>query len=133
MSVFSERELAYLRGERLLGRLATVGADGMPHVVPVGWSLDETGTLVEIGGRNGAAYNMIVAITVLWATHLYNPSTGVATATGVQGLGLLFGPLTGGILAETTSLTTALLGGAFIVAVTALLAPRVDLVHGQPD
>lgn len=81
----------------------------------------------------GAAYNMIVAITVLWATHLYNPSTGVATATGVQGLGLLFGPLTGGILAETTSLTTALLGGAFIVAVTALLAPRVDLVHGQPD
>ncbi|MBB5783250.1 pyridoxamine 5'-phosphate oxidase family protein [Nonomuraea jabiensis] len=52
MSLFSERELAYLRGERLLGRLATVGADGMPHVVPVGWSLDETGTLIEIGGRN---------------------------------------------------------------------------------
>ncbi|MEV4364992.1 PPOX class F420-dependent oxidoreductase [Nonomuraea sp. NPDC049625] len=52
MSIFSERELAYLRGERLLGRLATVGANGMPHVVPVGWSLDETGTLIEIGGRN---------------------------------------------------------------------------------
>ncbi|MEV1167841.1 PPOX class F420-dependent oxidoreductase [Nonomuraea sp. NPDC049784] len=52
MSIFSERELAYLRGERLLGRLATVGADGMPHVVPVGWSFDETGTLIEIGGRN---------------------------------------------------------------------------------
>ncbi|WP_431919857.1 PPOX class F420-dependent oxidoreductase [Nonomuraea jabiensis] len=32
--------------------MATVGADGMPHVVPVGWSLDETGTLIEIGGRN---------------------------------------------------------------------------------
>ncbi|MEZ7124785.1 hypothetical protein ACBR40_05575 [Nonomuraea sp. AD125B] len=42
MNIFSERELAYPRGERLLGRLATVGADGMPHVVPVSWSLDET-------------------------------------------------------------------------------------------
>ncbi|MEV4582789.1 PPOX class F420-dependent oxidoreductase [Nonomuraea jabiensis] len=52
MSLFSEREPAYLRGERLPGRLATIGADGMPHVVPVGWSLDETGTLIEIGGRN---------------------------------------------------------------------------------
>ncbi|MFB4273192.1 PPOX class F420-dependent oxidoreductase [Nonomuraea sp. GTA35] len=52
MTIFSERELAYLRSERLLGRLATVSADGMPHVVPVGWSLDETDTLIEIGGRN---------------------------------------------------------------------------------
>ena len=54
MTVFSERELAYLRNERLLGRLATVGADGTPHVVPVGWSLDETGTLIRIGGRSPA-------------------------------------------------------------------------------
>ncbi|MBT2230967.1 PPOX class F420-dependent oxidoreductase [Nonomuraea sp. NEAU-A123] len=52
MSVFSELELAYLRGERRLGRLATVGPDGMPHVMPVGWSLNGTGTVIEIGGRN---------------------------------------------------------------------------------
>ena len=38
MSAFSPAELAYLTGERRLGRLATVGADGMPHVVPVGWT-----------------------------------------------------------------------------------------------
>ena len=38
-SVFSEAELAYLEGGRRLARIATVGRDGTPHVVPVGmWS-----------------------------------------------------------------------------------------------
>jgi hypothetical protein len=38
-SVFSEAALAYLQGERRLARIATVGRDGTPHVVPVGmWS-----------------------------------------------------------------------------------------------
>ena len=37
MSVFTEAELQYLTGGRQLGRIATVGADGTPHVVPVGW------------------------------------------------------------------------------------------------
>lgn len=31
MSAFSEGELAYLLGERRLGRVATVGKDGTPH------------------------------------------------------------------------------------------------------
>lgn len=35
MSHFTQRELEYLRSG-LLGRLATVGADGTPHIVPVG-------------------------------------------------------------------------------------------------
>ncbi|GAA3579851.1 PPOX class F420-dependent oxidoreductase [Nonomuraea rosea] len=52
MSVFSTAELAYLRAGRLLGRLATVGPDGLPHVAPVGWSLDAAGTVIEISGRN---------------------------------------------------------------------------------
>jgi pyridoxamine 5'-phosphate oxidase family protein len=37
MSVFREAELRYLAGGRQLGRIATVGADGTAHVVPVGW------------------------------------------------------------------------------------------------
>jgi pyridoxamine 5'-phosphate oxidase family protein len=53
MSIFSEAELAYLREEPLrLGRLATVGLDGMPHVAPLGWSLDPTANHFEITGRN---------------------------------------------------------------------------------
>ena len=38
MSAFTDAELAFLIGERRLARLATVGRDGTPHVVPVGWS-----------------------------------------------------------------------------------------------
>jgi pyridoxamine 5'-phosphate oxidase family protein len=53
MSIFSSAELAYLRSDtRRLGRLATVGPDGTPHVVPLGWTLDPTGSFIEIGGRN---------------------------------------------------------------------------------
>ena len=33
MSVFTDSELEYLAGQRL-GRIATVGPDGQPHVVP---------------------------------------------------------------------------------------------------
>ncbi|MFI5266714.1 MAG: PPOX class F420-dependent oxidoreductase [Chloroflexota bacterium] len=54
MSAFSETELAYLTGERRLGRIATVGRDGMPHVAPVGWSYNaELGT-IDIGGHDFA-------------------------------------------------------------------------------
>jgi len=50
MSVFTEAELAYLRSERRLARIATVAADGTPHVTPVGWSLADGDTVVEVGG-----------------------------------------------------------------------------------
>jgi pyridoxamine 5'-phosphate oxidase family protein len=51
MSVFSEAELRYLQGGRQLGRLATVGADGTPHVVPVGWIYNAARDAIDIGGR----------------------------------------------------------------------------------
>jgi hypothetical protein len=38
VSAFSAAELAYLTDVRTLARIATVGADGTPHFVPVGWS-----------------------------------------------------------------------------------------------
>lgn len=54
MTVFTDVELRYLRGERLLGRLATVGPDGMPHIAPVGWSLDPEAETIVITGRDFA-------------------------------------------------------------------------------
>ncbi len=46
MSVFTDAEIEYLNDQRL-GRLATVGADGMPHVIPVAVFHDpQTQTLV---------------------------------------------------------------------------------------
>jgi pyridoxamine 5'-phosphate oxidase family protein len=55
MTVFTEAELNYLRSERLLGRLATVGPDGMPHIAPVGWRLHTDGETIVITGRDFAA------------------------------------------------------------------------------
>jgi pyridoxamine 5'-phosphate oxidase family protein len=55
MSAFTDRELEYLTGERHLGRIATVGADGTPHVVPVGWSHNAELDTIDVGGRDLAA------------------------------------------------------------------------------
>jgi pyridoxamine 5'-phosphate oxidase family protein len=51
MSVFREAELEYLSGGLQLGRIATVGADGTPHVVPVGWFYNAARDTIDIGGR----------------------------------------------------------------------------------
>jgi pyridoxamine 5'-phosphate oxidase family protein len=50
MSVFTEVELRYLAGGRQLGRLATVGADGTPHVVPVAWIYNAARETIDVGG-----------------------------------------------------------------------------------
>jgi pyridoxamine 5'-phosphate oxidase family protein len=50
MSVFTEVELSYLAGGRQLGRVATVGSDGTPHVVPVGWIYNAATDTIDIGG-----------------------------------------------------------------------------------
>jgi pyridoxamine 5'-phosphate oxidase family protein len=50
VSVFSEAELRYLTGGRQLGRIATVGADGTPHVVPVGWIYNAARDTIDVAG-----------------------------------------------------------------------------------
>lgn len=50
MGMFTPAELDYLRTERRLGRIATVGRDGTPHVAPVGWSLADGDTVIEVRG-----------------------------------------------------------------------------------
>lgn len=51
MSVFTEVELGHLAGGRQLGRIATVGADGTPHVVPVGFIYNAARDTIDVGGR----------------------------------------------------------------------------------
>ncbi len=50
-SVFSRAELDYLHGQRLLGRVATVGANGTPHVAPVGWAHNAELDTIDITGH----------------------------------------------------------------------------------
>jgi pyridoxamine 5'-phosphate oxidase family protein len=51
MSVFTEAERRYMTGGRQLGRIATVGADGTPHVVPVGWIYNAARDTIDVGGH----------------------------------------------------------------------------------
>jgi len=53
MSVFTREEIAYLQSGTL-GRLATVGPDGTPHVAPVGFSHNADLGTIDVGGRDMA-------------------------------------------------------------------------------
>jgi pyridoxamine 5'-phosphate oxidase family protein len=50
VSVFTPAELEYLAGGRQLGRIATVGADGTPHVVPVAWIYNAARETIDVTG-----------------------------------------------------------------------------------
>ncbi|HYG96753.1 MAG TPA: PPOX class F420-dependent oxidoreductase [Solirubrobacterales bacterium] len=50
-SRFTRAEVEYLSAPLRLGRLATVGADGTPHVVPVGFFHEATRDVIEVTGR----------------------------------------------------------------------------------
>ena len=49
MSVFTDKELEYLAGQRL-GRIATVGPDGQPHVVPTTFRYNAGHDAIDVGG-----------------------------------------------------------------------------------
>jgi pyridoxamine 5'-phosphate oxidase family protein len=51
MSAFTRSEIEYLENS-LLGRLATVGHDGTPHVAPVGFRYNAALSTIDIGGWN---------------------------------------------------------------------------------
>jgi pyridoxamine 5'-phosphate oxidase family protein len=54
MSAFTEPEIAYLRSQTL-GRVATIGADGQPHLVPVTYVFNADEDAIDIGGMNFGA------------------------------------------------------------------------------
>src|SRR5437763_5199224 len=49
MSVFTDKERDYLAGQRL-GRIATVGPDGQPHVVPTSFRYNPEQDTIDVGG-----------------------------------------------------------------------------------
>ncbi len=53
MSAFTPQEIDYLQSQRL-GRLATVGAGGQPHVAPVGFRYNPDEDVIDIGGHDFA-------------------------------------------------------------------------------
>jgi pyridoxamine 5'-phosphate oxidase family protein len=51
LSVFTPAEIEYLRGQTL-GRLATVGPDGQPHVIPLTYWYNAEEDTIDLGGIN---------------------------------------------------------------------------------
>ena len=54
MSVFTEEEREYLLSGARLGRLATIGSDGTPHVVPTAFRYNPKLDTIDIGGHDFA-------------------------------------------------------------------------------
>ena len=54
MSVFTEEEREYLLSGVRLGRLATVGSDGTPHVLPTAFRYNADHDTIDIGGHDFA-------------------------------------------------------------------------------
>jgi pyridoxamine 5'-phosphate oxidase family protein len=54
MSAFTPPEIQYLTGQGL-ARLATVGPDGQPHVVPVTFTFNAAEDTIDVGGVNFGA------------------------------------------------------------------------------
>ncbi|HEX6675497.1 MAG TPA: PPOX class F420-dependent oxidoreductase [Actinomycetes bacterium] len=55
MSVFTDEEREYLLSGVPLGRLATAGPDGMPHVVPTGFRYNQDHDTIDVGGHDFAS------------------------------------------------------------------------------
>jgi pyridoxamine 5'-phosphate oxidase family protein len=53
MAELTPAQVDYLAGQRL-GRLATAGADGRPHVVPTSFSYNEEHGTIDVGGHHVA-------------------------------------------------------------------------------
>jgi pyridoxamine 5'-phosphate oxidase family protein len=53
MAVFSPAEIAYLQSQ-MLGRIASVGRDGQPHVVPVAFRYNADLDTIDVGGHGFA-------------------------------------------------------------------------------
>jgi pyridoxamine 5'-phosphate oxidase family protein len=83
VSVFTEKELAKLRGARL-ARIATVGPDGQPHVVPLTYTLTEAEDAIDVGGFGfGSSKKWRDAVRNPKVTFLLDESGG-GTAYGIE-------------------------------------------------
>ena len=83
MSVFTEKELDRLRGA-MLARIATVGADGQPHVVPLTYTVNEAEDAIDVGGFGfGSSKKWRDAVRNPKVTFLLDESGG-GTAYGIE-------------------------------------------------
>ena len=100
MSVFTDLEIEYMAGQRL-GRIATVGADGQPHVVPTSFRYNAGEDAIDVGGmrmsqtkktrdvqRTGRASIVIDDVLPPWSPRMIEVrGTAEVIATGGKAFG----------------------------------------------
>jgi pyridoxamine 5'-phosphate oxidase family protein len=69
-SSLTSAEIAYLQSQRM-ARIATVGANGQPHVVPVAFRYNPETETIDIGGHDGFAKRK------KWRDVMNNPKVAV--------------------------------------------------------
>jgi pyridoxamine 5'-phosphate oxidase family protein len=84
--VLSPAELEFLRSQRI-GRFATVGASGWPHVVPVMYAVDDEGAL-EFDVDGVKLRNLTAEPRTAMVVDAMGPKRGIA----LQGHARLIGP-----------------------------------------
>jgi predicted MFS family arabinose efflux permease len=77
----------------------------------------------------GAAYNVVVAVEVIWSGRVYHerPSAGLAATVAMNAVGLLVGPPLLGAVADHTGFAAVFAAAAALLLATAYLAPREPL------
>ncbi len=85
-SLFTPAEIEFLRSQRI-GRLATVGPTGHPHVMPVMYELKDDGSF-EFDADGVKLRNLQAEPRVAMVVDAMGPRRGVA----VQGRALVIGP-----------------------------------------
>jgi pyridoxamine 5'-phosphate oxidase family protein len=86
MALFSDSELEFLRSQRI-GRFATVGPTGWPHVVPVMYAVDDSGSL-EFDVDGVKLRNLTAEPRSAMVVDAMGPKRGVS----IQGLARLVSP-----------------------------------------
>jgi pyridoxamine 5'-phosphate oxidase family protein len=103
MSVFTDPEITYLAGQRL-GRIATVGPDGQPHVVPTSFRYNAEHDAIDVGGmrmsqtkktrdvqRTGRASIVVDDVLPPWQPRMIEiRGTATVVATGGKAFGEQF-------------------------------------------
>lgn len=84
---FTPSELEFLRSQRI-GRLATVGQSGWPHVVPVMYALDEASVAFEFEADGVKLRNLMAEPRAALVVDAMGPKRGIA----VQGRAEVIGP-----------------------------------------
>ena len=77
----------------------------------------------------GAAYDVVVAVQVIWSGRVYDarPSAGLAATVAMNALGLLLGPPLLGAVADQTGFGAVFAAAGLLLLATVALAPREPL------